>query len=62
MSHVESQNMQMQNVYGEYNATIACGFGSEEKYQQYIDKLYTSGLQEYLDEVQRQVDEYLAAE
>ena len=62
MSKVETQNMQMQNVYGEFDATITCGFGTDENYQQYIDKLYASGLQEYLDEVQRQLDEYLAAQ
>ncbi|MBQ9064392.1 MAG: ABC transporter substrate-binding protein [Blautia sp.] len=57
---ISALDAQIQSVYGEYNATIACGFGTDETYQEYIDKLYASGLQEYLDELQRQLDEYLA--
>ncbi len=60
LSKVSTIDTQLQNVYGEYNATIACGLGDDESYQAYIDKLYTAGLQEYLDEIQSQLDAYLA--
>ena len=60
LSAVSTIDTQIQNVYGEYNATIACGFGDDEMYQAYIDKLYASGLQDYLDEIQSQLDAYLA--
>ena len=60
LSKVSAIDTQLQNVYGEYNATISCGFGDDENYQEYIDKLYAAGLQEYLDELQSQLDAYLA--
>ena len=60
MNAVSTVNAQLQNVYGEFNPTISCGFGTDESYQQYLDKLYASGLQEYIDEIQRQLDDYLA--
>ena len=60
LSKVSTVDTQLQNVYGEFNATITCGFGSDDDYQAYIDKLYTAGLQDYLDELQSQLDAYLA--
>ncbi len=60
LSKVSTIDTQLQNVYNEYNAMIACGFGDDESYQEYIDKLYAAGLQEYLDELQNQLDAYLA--
>ena len=60
LSKVSTVDTQLQNVYNEYNAMIACGFGDDESYQEYIDKLYAAGLQEYLDELQSQLDAYFA--
>ena len=62
LEKIAGQNTQLQNVYGEFNPTVSCGFGTEETYQNYIDKLYASGMQEYLDEIQKQLDEYLAGQ
>lgn len=61
VSAVSTQDTQLQTVYGKYNAMIACGFGDDKMFQDYMNELYASGLQEYLDEIQRQLDEYLVA-
>ncbi len=47
-------------VMEEYKATVECGMASEENYQEMIDKMYANGLQIYIDEVQRQLDAWMA--
>lgn len=60
LTNLSTIDTNLSNVYGEFNATVSCGFADDETYQQYIDKLYAAGLQEYLDEIQSQLDAYLA--
>lgn len=60
LSNLSTIDTNLSNVYGEFNATVACGFADDATYQEYIDKLYTAGLQDYLDEIQSQLDAYLA--
>ncbi len=47
-------------VYQEYKAMLCCGMADDATYQKFIDKLYANGFQKYIDEVQHQVDEFLA--
>ena len=47
------------SVYTEYQGLVYCGLADEATYQEFIDKLYANGLQVYMDEVQRQLDEWM---
>ncbi len=50
------------NVIEEYRDQIGSGQASEEVLQEYIDKLNSVNVQTILDEYQRQLDEWLAAQ
>ncbi|MEI3281000.1 MAG: DUF3502 domain-containing protein [Eubacterium ramulus] len=41
-----------------YGYVVACRINIDADYQTAIDKLYEAGLQEYLDILQKQLDEY----
>ena len=48
-------------VYDEYRAALMSGQYTDELHKQYIDKLYSVGLQDYMDEIQSQLDAFLAS-
>lgn len=47
-------------VINEYRPSLDCGFGSDEMYEEFIDKLYANGAQKVVDEYQAQLDAWLA--
>jgi len=47
--------------HDEYGPMLFTGAAPEGYQEEFIEKLYSVGLQEYLDEAQRQLDEWLAA-
>lgn len=47
-------------VYNEYKGQVCTGAGDEEVYQAFVDKLYANGMQKYIDDVQAQLDAWLA--
>ena len=51
----------MEEVRKDYLLPLYCGVSDdiETDYQTAIDKLYEAGLQQYLDILQRQLDQYL---
>lgn len=56
---ISSEVAAISNVVNEYRPMIECGMADEKTYSEFIEKLYGSGMQKYLDEVQRQIDEWL---
>ncbi len=62
---VQSQIEQVKAVASEYLGTLKHGVAGSAKweatYNEYVDKLNKAGLQDVLDEIQRQVDEFWAA-
>lgn len=60
-SNVANELAQVSSVVNEFSPKICCGLGTQEDYDAFIAKLYDSGLQTYLDEVQHQLDEWWAA-
>ena len=62
---VQSKMEQIKAVTDEYYPTLVCGaVGSskwEATYNEYVDKLNKAGLQDVLDEIQKQVDAFWAA-
>ncbi len=52
---------QISTVTDEFLGTIQCGGYTEDLYQSYLDKLEMAGVQDYLDEVQAQLDAWIAA-
>ncbi len=49
------------SIYDEYHRMLTCGGYTEEGRKAYLDKLYSSGLQEYIDAYQTQLDAWCAA-
>lgn len=47
-------------VIDEYRPALDCGFGTEEMYEEFINKLYDNGAQKVIDEYQSQLDAWLA--
>lgn len=47
-------------VIDEYRPSLDCGFGTDEMYDEFIDKLYANGAQKVIDEYQSQLDAWLA--
>ena len=56
---ISNEAAALSGVYTEYQGLVKCGLADEATLQQFIDKLYANGLQAYMDEVQRQLDEWL---
>lgn len=50
----------LENAINQYMAALFMGAGTEADYEACIDLLYDNGLQTYLDEMQKQIDEWLA--
>ena len=48
-------------AHDQYSPFIVTGAASDAQYEEFINKLYENGLQEVMDEAQRQVDEWVAA-
>lgn len=57
---ISSEVAALNTVYEEYKGQVLTGLADDAAYQAFIDKLYANGLQTYIDEVQRQLDEWLA--
>ncbi|MBR6425190.1 MAG: ABC transporter substrate-binding protein [Oscillospiraceae bacterium] len=51
---------QISAVIDQYKTTMQCGGYTEEYLQEYLSKLEAAGVQDYLDEVQAQLDAWLA--
>lgn len=56
---ISNEAAALSGVYTEYQGLINCGLADEATLKEFIDKLYANGLQVYMDEVQRQLDEWL---
>lgn len=50
----------LSNVYNEYNAQMVCGEYTDKLYDEYIEKLYSSGAEEYIAIYQTAIDNFLA--
>lgn len=48
-------------AHDEYGPFIFTGAATDAQYEEFIDKLYENGLQDIIDEAQRQVDDWVAA-
>ncbi len=62
MTELTSEMAAVSNVLEEYKVQMASGQSTEEILQEYIDKLYDSGVQKILDEYQSQLDAWKAAQ
>lgn len=52
---------QISAVTDQYQQTLQCGGYTPELYQEYLSKLDTAGVQDYLAAVQTQLDAWIAA-
>ena len=59
---VSNEAAALSNVFNEYKAQVSCGMADEATMNEFIEKLYANGFQNYIDEAQRQLDEWLAAQ
>ena len=59
-SEMASEVSALTSVKDEYLLALTSGLYSDENYKKFLDKAYASGLQEYMDGVQKQVDAFLA--
>ena len=50
------------SIRDEYRPSLLCGNYSDELNQEFMDKLYEGGLQDYMDEIQTQLDAWLASQ
>lgn len=57
---VSNEAAALSNVFTEYQGQIDCGLADEATLQEFIEKLYANGFQKYMDEAQKQLDEWLA--
>ena len=55
---ISSEVAQLSTVTEEYVKAIECGMSDDAAYQEFLDKLRASGLDKYLEEIQRQLDEW----
>lgn len=58
-SPIANEIAQLSSIMEEYGKQVKCGIADEAAYDEMIDKMYASGLQTYLDEIQRQLDAWL---
>ncbi len=61
-SQLENVIASLSAVNDQYAASLSCGLYTDELYQQFLDKLYAQGLQDYIDAVQTQLSAFLAAQ
>lgn len=57
---ISNEVAQLSSVMEEYGKQVKSGIADEETYQAMIDKMHASGLDNYLAEIQSQLDEWLA--
>lgn len=57
---ITNEAAQISSVFTEYQALVNCGLADENTYQEFIDKLYSSGLERYIEEIQSQLDAWFA--
>lgn len=60
LENISAESAALSAVYNEFKGQVATGVADEEVYQAFIDKLYANGMQKYIDEVQAQLDAFLA--
>jgi len=58
---VKAEVGKCQAVYDEYYRAIEIGAITDEQYQEFLDKLDAAGAEKIIEEMQRQVDEWLAS-
>jgi len=58
--NISAEAAALSAVYNEYKGMVCTGVADEDTYQAFIDKLYSNGLQKYIDDVQSQLDAWLA--
>lgn len=61
-SKLQNEISAVANVISEYCPSLESGLAKEGTYEEFIDKLYSSGAQKIVDEYQRQLNEWLAAQ
>ncbi len=59
-SDMDLQVANISAVMDQYDADLSCGNYTPEKYQEYLSKLEVAGVYAYLDEIQAQLDAWLA--
>lgn len=59
---VSNEAAALSSVFAEYKAQVSCGMADEATLNAFIEKLYANGFQNYIDEAQRQLDEWLASQ
>lgn len=59
---ISNEVAQLSSVMEEYGKQVKCGIADEETYNEMIEKMYACGLENYLAEIQIQLDEWLAQE
>ena len=52
---------QISVVNDQYNPAVSCGAYTEELFNEYVSKLELAGVQDYLDEIQKQLDAWVAS-
>ena len=52
----------LDTVFAEFKGMVMTGSCDDAAYDDFIKKLYDNGLQKYIDEVQKQLDEWYAAQ
>lgn len=57
---ISTEVAQLSTVTEEYKKAIECGMSDEATYQEFLNKMKDSGLEKYLEEIQRQLDDWLA--
>lgn len=60
LDNISAEAAALSAVYNEYKGQVCTGAGDEEVYQAFVDKLYANGMQKYIDDVQAQLDAWLA--
>lgn len=61
-SKIEDLHSAISAITLEYEVALSCGSAPEGYYEEFIEKLYAAGMQDLLDEANRQVQEWLAAQ
>ncbi len=59
-SNIQSEYAQIASVVAEYNLLWAGTLDPEESYDEFIEKLYSAGMQTVVDEYNRQIQEFMA--
>lgn len=60
-SNISTEAAQLSSVFEEYGPQIECGMADDATYQEFLTKLKDSGMDTYLSEIQKQLDDWLAS-